>query len=75
MGEVNGLVWRLVDDREVVSVNKMPTPLCELLRAKAIFDGLASIDIENHILAPKMVPAPLQQCKPVRLPFIHQRMT
>ena len=55
--EAAGLVRRLRDDRAYVAVDKKPIALCELLREKATVDGLASFDLQSHLLTPKVRPA------------------
>ena len=52
-------MWRLEEDRDLVSLDKNLVPLCELLRDKATRDGLGFVLVES-LMTPKTVPAVLQ---------------
>ncbi|CAK9097688.1 FO synthase subunit 1, partial [Durusdinium trenchii] len=58
--ETLGLAWRLASDRNIVSHEKTPTALCQLMRKCAVEQGLADLELEFHVLAGKMHPATVQ---------------
>ena len=53
-------MWRLQSDTTLVATSvdgtKTLQPLCELLKDLACSQGLASVEIENHILSQKQRP-------------------
>ena len=51
--EASGLIWRLGSDLSIIAYKKKPTPVCEFLKFLATDHGLASVDIENHVVTPK----------------------
>jgi len=51
--EATGLVWRLGSDISFIAYQKKPTPVCEFLKFLAQDHGLATVDIENHVVTPK----------------------
>ena len=55
--ENSGLPWRLDSDRDIVAREKIPIPLCELMRALTVEQGLVDMDLEFHVLAQKRHPA------------------
>lgn len=52
-----GLPWVLKSDLDLIAHDKSPTALCVFLRKLAVEGGLADIDVEYHILVPKVLSA------------------
>lgn len=55
--ESTGIPFRLRSDRDIVSVDKLPIPLCEHLRKLTTQQGLADMELEFHVLTGKKHPA------------------
>ena len=55
--EQTGLAWRLQDDFTLISRDKKLEPLCCMLHGLVTQRGLAEVDIQEHVIKPKMHPA------------------
>ena len=52
-----GVPWRLLSDLDLVSSEKRLVPLCKLIHTSARVEGLADIQLREHVLEPMMHPA------------------
>lgn len=50
----NGIPWALKSDLDIVAHEKEAMPLCCFLRQLAVEGGLADLDLEYHVMVPKM---------------------
>ena len=53
----SGIVFRLKSDLDLVAYQRTLHPLCTFLRKLAVDEGLASCEIESHLVSPKYHPA------------------
>lgn len=52
-----GIPWILKSDLDMVAVEKEPLAVCSFLRQLAVEGGLVDLDVEYHVVVPKMHPA------------------
>ena len=52
-----GLPFRLNSDKDLVIFNRTPIPLCKLMHRIITEKGLADLQMKDHELQPKMLPA------------------
>ena len=54
-------------DLDILAHEKDPKPLCVFFRQLAVDSGLADIELEYHVLVPKVIPAQDRVCESVFL--------
>ena len=60
--ESSGIPWRIVDDLSLVVYRKRVLSMAELFHELVTVNGLAEIDMKDHIVKPKYHPAPCPEC-------------
>ena len=55
--ETAGLPFRLHNDLDIIAVNKEPLAFCELLHRLCSERGLVDVQLEHHVVQPKVWPA------------------
>ena len=55
--ETTGVPFRLASDLDIVSVKKEMLPLCEFLRRLCDEQGIAEMQLEDHVLQPAVWPS------------------
>ena len=48
-------------DLEIISLDKTPMAVCEVMRKCAVEQGLADLDVEFHVVTSKMNTAPVSR--------------